>query len=177
MAHPVSRRLFIVGVPETGKSRLVREVTESRHDRIGGFYISPIMSGRVRRGVRLHTFDGQERMLAQKGLKSNHTLGKFGLDLNALENVSVPALKLGMMTKEVMVIDEIGMLDPLSERFRATLEEVLKSHKPVLATLRAGAKPWSDRIKKLPDSQVLVLTRSNYASVKQQVRKWLDNHL
>ena len=40
----------------------------------------------------MRTFDGQERMLAAKNLKSPHKLGKYGVDLNALENVGVPAL-------------------------------------------------------------------------------------
>lgn len=156
---------------------MIRDLTVSRRDHIGGFYTEPIMAGRIRRGVRIFTFDGQERMLAQKGLKSNLFLGKFGLDLNALENVGVPALKLGLMTKQLMVIDEVGMLESMSERFKDTVQEVLDSDKPVLATLRPGAKPHSDMIKKLGDCRILTLSSSNYAAIKQQVRKWLDAHI
>jgi len=177
VGNTLTKNLFIIGVAGIGKTRLIRETTASRKERIGGFYTEPIMLGRIRRGVRMQTFDGQERMLAQKGLKSNILLGKFGLDLNALENVGVPALKLGLMTKQLMVIDEMGMLEAHSERFKATVQEVLHSDKPVLATLRPDAKPHVEHIKKLPDTQVLILNRSNFTSIKIQVRKWLDSHL
>src|SRR4029077_10835627 len=121
-------------------------------------------------------FDGQERMLAATGLKSSHKLGKYGVDLNALENVGVPALKLALMSKDLIVIDEIGSMEMMSERFRETLLECLSSTKPVLATIRAASQPFSDKVKKLADTQTVLLTKSNYAPVKQQVRKWIESH-
>jgi nucleoside-triphosphatase len=116
-------------------------------------------------------------MLASKGLKSPHKLGKYGVDLNALENVGVPALKLALMSKSVIVIDEIGSMEMMSERFRTILLECLTSTKPVLATIRTASQPFSDQVKKFSDTQTLQLTKANYASVKQQVRKWLETQV
>jgi nucleoside-triphosphatase len=124
----------------------------------------------------MRTFDGQERVLASKGMKSNHQLGKYGVDINALENVGIPALKLAMMAKDVIVVDEIGSMEMMSERFRQTLLECLTSTKPVLATIRASSQPFSDQVKKFADTQTVTLTKANYNQVKQQVRKWLDAH-
>jgi nucleoside-triphosphatase len=177
MANTVTKNLFIAGTRGVGKTTLLREVTLSKRDRIGGFYTEHILAGRVQKGFMIRTFDGQDRMLAAKGLKSPHQLGKYGVDLNALENVGVPALKLGLMSKDLIVIDEIGSMEMMSERFRLTLLEALTSTKPVLATIRAAAQPFSDHVKKLSDTQTLVLTKSNYAAVKQQVRKWIESHL
>ena len=81
------------------------------------------------------------------------------------------------MTKSIIVIDEIGSMEMMSERFRMTLLECLTSTKPVLATIRAASQPFSDQVKKFADTQTLLLTKSNYASIKQQVRKWLDSNL
>jgi nucleoside-triphosphatase len=173
----VTKNLLISAVSGVGKTRLIREITLAKKERLGGFYTEPLMVGRIQRGFIMRTFDGQERMLAQKGLKSNQLIGKFGVDLNALENVGVPALKLGLMTKELIVIDEIGLLESMSERFKATVVEVLNSPTPVLATIRAGKHAFCDQVRKQSDTTVVVLTRSNFASVKQQVRKWLDGHL
>jgi nucleoside-triphosphatase len=116
-------------------------------------------------------------MLAAKGLKSPHQLGKYGVDLNALENVGVPALKLALESKELIVIDEIGSMEMMSERFRITLLECLSSTKPILATIRVSSQPFSDQVKKLADTQTILLTKSNYAAIKQQVRKWIETHL
>lgn len=172
-----SKNLFIAGARGVGKTQLLKEVTLSRAERIGGFYTEHIMQGRMRKGFMIRTFDGQERMLAATGLKSQHQLGKYGVDLNALENVGVPALKLGLMSKDVIVVDEIGSMEMMSERFRLTLLEALTSSKPILATIRVSAQPFSDQVKKFADTQTIVLTKSNYTSVKQQVRKWLEAHL
>lgn len=173
----MTKNLFIAGTPGVGKTTLLREVTLSRRERIGGFYTEHILAGRIRKGFMMRTFDGQDRMLAAKGLKSPHKLGKYGVDLNALENVGVPALKLALMAKDVIVIDEIGSMEMMSERFRQTLLECLTSTKPILATIRAASQPFADQVKKFADTQTITLTKSNYAQVKLQVRKWLDAHL
>jgi nucleoside-triphosphatase len=174
MGDRLVKNLFISGTPGVGKTTLLREVTLARRDRIGGFYTEHILSGRIRKGFMMRTFDGQERMLAAKGLKSPHKLGKYGVDLNALENVGVPALKLALMTKDLIVIDEIGSMEMMSERFRDALLECLTSTKPVLATIRAASQPFSDQVKKFADTQTVLLTKSNYATVKQQVKRWIE---
>ena len=173
----MTKNLFIAGTPGVGKTQLLREVTLAKKDRIGGFYTEHIIAGRIRKGFIMRTFDGQERVLASKGLKSPHQLGKYGVDLNALENVGIPALKLALMSKDIIVVDEVGAMEMMSERFRMTLLECLTSSKPVLATIRSAAQPFSDQVKKFADTQTLHLTKSNYAQIKQQVRKWIDAQL
>ena len=110
-------------------------------------------------GLMIRTLDGQDRMLASKTVKSNHFLGKFPVDLNALENVGVPALRLALMTKDMIVIDEVGTLEGMSTRFKETLLECLNSSKPVLATIRSSNNAFTDQLKKLPDTQVILLTK------------------
>jgi nucleoside-triphosphatase len=173
----VTKNLFIAGTPGVGKTSLLREVTLSKRERIGGFYTDHMLAGRLRKGFVMRTFDGQERVLAAKGMKSSHQRGKYGVDINALENVGIPALKLALMAKDVIVIDEIGSMEMMSERFRQTLLECLTSTKPVLATIRAASQPFSDQVKKFSDTQTVILTKANYNQVKLQVRKWLDAHL
>jgi len=177
LGDTVTKNLFIAGTPGVGKTSLLREVTLPKKQRIGGFYTEHMLSGRMRKGFIMRTFDGQERVLAAKGMKSTHQLGKYGVDINALENVGIPALKLAMTTKDLVVIDEIGSMEMMSERFRQTLLECLTSTKPVLATIRAASQPFSDQVKKFSDTQTIILTKANYNQVKAQVRKWLDAHL
>lgn len=177
LGDSVTKNLFIAGTPGVGKTTLLRELTLGKRERIGGFYTEHILSGRMRKGFMMRTFDGQDRVLASKGLKSSHQLGKYGVDINALENVGIPALKLALMTKDLIVIDEVGAMEMMSERFRQTLLECLTSTKPVLATIRAASQPFSDQVKKFSDTQTIILTKSNYNQVKAQIRKWLDAHL
>lgn len=177
MGNSLAKNLFIAGGPESGKAELVRDAALAKKARVGGFYIEPIMAGRVRKGLMIRTLDGQDRMLASKTVKSNHTLDKFPVDLNALENVGVPALRLALMTKDLIVIDEIGTLESMSQRFKETILECLQSSKPVLATIRASAGSFTDELKKMPDTQTIALNKSNASAVKQQIRKWMDGQL
>src|ERR1035438_5520221 len=82
-----------------------------------------------------------------------------------------------LMSKDLIVIDEIGSMEMMSERFRTALLECLTSTKPVLATIRAASQPFSDQVKKFSDTQTIILTKSNYNQLKLHVRKWLDGHL
>jgi len=177
LGNRLTKNFFIAGTTGVGKTQLLREVTQSKREHIGGFYTEHIMAGRIRKGFMIRTFDGQDRMLASKGLKSPFKLGKYGVDLNALENVGVPALRLALMSKSVIVIDEIGSMEMMSERFRAILLECLTSTKPVLASIRSASQPFSDQVKKFSDTQTVLLTKSNYSAVKQQVRKWLETQI
>lgn len=173
----MSKVLLIAGASGSGKTALVRDIALARKNRIGGFYTEPIMAGRLRKGLMIRTFDGQDRMLASKTVKSNHTLGKFPVDLNALDNVGIPALRLALMSKDMIVIDEVGLLEAMSPRYKETLMEVFNSTKPILATIRSSPNPLTDRLKKMPDTQTLLLTKSNLSSIKLQIRKWMETHL
>lgn len=177
VGNSLSKNLFIAGGPDSGKTALVRDAALAKKSRVGGFYMESIMSGRVRKGLMIRTLDGQDRMLASKTVKSNHMLEKFPVDLNALENVGVPALRLALMTKDMIVIDELGTLEGMSQRFKETLMECLQSSKPVLATIRSTSSKFTDELKKMPSTQIIVLKSSNKAVVRNQIRKWMEGQL
>ena len=100
-----------------------------------------------------------------------------GLEADSRVLTNIEILSLNAIPKSLIVIDEIGSMEVMSERFRTVLLECLTSTKPVLATIRAASQPFSDQVKKFSDTQTLLLTKSNYAAVKQQVRKWLETQL
>src|SRR3989344_3034030 len=81
LGNRLMKNLFIAGTQGVGKTMLLREVTLAKREHIGGFYTEHIMAGRIRKGFMIRTFDGQERMLASKNLKSSHKLGKYGVDV------------------------------------------------------------------------------------------------
>ena len=177
MGNTLAKNLFIAGAADSIKTTIVRDAALSKKNRTGGFYMEAIMAGRMNKGLMIRTLDGQDRMLASKTVKSNHFLGKFPVDLNALENVGVPALRLALTTKDMIVIDEVGTLEGMSARYKETLLECLNSSKPVLATIRSSNNAFTDQLKKLSNTQTILLTKTNAASVRAQIRKWMDGQL
>jgi len=173
----MTKNLFLTGKPASGKTTLIREVTLPRRQHLGGFYTEEIKEGNERRGFLLKAFDGREGILAQKGMQSALKLNKYGIDRNVLEGIGIAALRDAMKSKEIIVIDEIGSMEVLSDLFRQQLLECLNSPKHVLATVRFNAQPFTDEIKKMTDTRLVYLSRGNAAAVKEEVVNWMDSIL
>ena len=164
----------LTGSPGTGKTTLVREVLLPFKDKTGGFYTEEMREGTARLGFRLRSLDGREGVLASKALASPVRLNKYGIDLGVLESVGVAAVRQALENRRIVVLDEIGSMEILSEPFRKTVMEALRGPLPVLATIRLGAQPFTDSIKDLPETQVVKLTRDNFGDVRLKTRKWLE---
>jgi len=169
----MTKNLIITGKPGCGKTTLIKEVCLSVRDRAGGFYTEEIIEDGSRLGFVLKTFDGRQGVLAKKGMTSIHKLNKYGIDLRVLEDIGADSLAKALKEKEPIVIDEIGSMEMVSDIFRKVLMMCLVSGKRVLATVRFNAQPFTDEIKKMKDTSVIVLTRENYMEVKKEVRDWI----
>lgn len=171
----MKKNLFITGNPGSGKTTLLKEVCLSYLDKIGGFYTEEFRQGNERWGFYLKTFSGEKVIFAQKKMKGQAKLGKYGIDLDALERVGVKAMEEALKNKELIVIDEIGQMEIFSDKFREVLVQCLNSPKKVLATIRFRAQPFTDEIKKFAETEILHLTKENYLEVKLKIKKWLEN--
>jgi nucleoside-triphosphatase len=169
-----AKNLFVTGKPACGKTTLIREVCFKNIDKIGGFYTQEIYEANERQGFLLKTFDGNEGVLAKKGMKSSHKLNKYGIDLSVLENIGIKAVYNAMEDKKIIVIDEIGSMEIISEVFRKALMDSLGSSLKVLASIRYQSQPFTNEIKQMSDSSIVYLSRDNYPEVKNTVEEWLN---
>ncbi|HBU70335.1 MAG TPA: AAA family ATPase [Elusimicrobia bacterium] len=174
MAVYTAKNLFITGKPGSGKTTLIREACLPYMDKAGGFYTEEIIEDGKRGGFVIKTFSGRQGVLARKGMPSAHKLNKYGIDVSVLEGIAVKELERAVETKPLIVIDEIGSMEIISESFRKTLVRCFASGARVLATIRYNAQPFTDEIKKMPDSELIVLTRENHEEIKRRVREWMS---
>ena len=170
------KNIFITGKPASGKTTLVREVCLRCPGGVGGFYTEELKEGAQRAGFILKTFDGQSRVLARKGMKSPHKLNKYGIDIETIENTAVNALRKALAEKKLIVIDEIGSLETISEMFRETVFECLNSSLKVLATIRFNAQPFTDEVKQLEYTKLIYLSRYNFIEVKKDLLCWMETN-
>jgi nucleoside-triphosphatase len=165
---------LLTGRPGTGKTSLIRLAVAGLGDRVGGFYTEEIRSQGVRLGFRLVTLDGQEAVLSHVDIKGSHRVGKYGVDIGALERVGVAALREAIAQRDIVVIDEIGKMELFSSEFKDAVREAIASAKRVLGTIMLKPHPWADEIKNLPQVKLVELTRTNYYRVQEDIRKWLE---
>lgn len=129
----------------------------------GGFYTEEIREHGGRVGFKLATLDGKEAVLAHVNFKTRQRLGKYGLDLSALETVGIEALRRAVRARQLVVIDEIGPMEIRSAVFRDVVNDVLDSPEPsgILATITARSLPFTDAIKKRPDVTLVEVRLDN----------------
>jgi nucleoside-triphosphatase len=171
----MKRVYLLTGLPGTGKTRLIKEAVSGLGDSAGGFYTEEIRSSEGNRlGFRLVTLDGQRIELAHIKFKSQQRVGKYGVSVQAMDSVGVPALEEALRDCDVVVVDEIGKMELFSKNFKDAVIKLLDSKKKVLGTIMFTTNPWTDAIKKRADVELLPVTGTNYNGVLGELKEWLS---
>jgi nucleoside-triphosphatase len=164
--------LLLTGSPGAGKTTAVRRVAAGLpHARLRGFLTEEILSRGARSGFRLTTFDGRAVTLAHANYRSPHRVGKYGVDVHALEGVVETAL--GVVDDALYLVDEIGKMECLSARFVAAMTRLLDSGRPVVATIALHGGGFIAEVKRRRDVELWEVTRADREDLPARVLRWL----
>ncbi len=164
-----AKNILLTGQPGSGKTSLIKKVLDQATFSVGGFLSNEMRRGNQRVGFTLDTLNGKRGILAHIDLDTDHRVGKYHVDVDSLENVGVRAVEDALEAHDVVIIDEIGKMELLSERFRQVLESALSSHKPLLGTVMQGKNRLTDELKDRPDVSVFHVT--------EETRSYLVNEI
>lgn len=169
------RNLLVSGKPGVGKTTLVERVVAELRSRLrlAGFTTTEIRGpGGQRQGFLVRTVAGEEAELARVGLRSATRVGRYGVNLEAFEQLALP--ELARRNIDLIVIDEIGKMECKSGRFRRAVEDALDAPINILATLGIGHLPFFQALRDRPDvEQVSVTERNRDTLVTQLCRRFL----
>ena len=110
-------KVLLTGRPGCGKTTLINRVVNELALPAGGFYTEEIRKRGRRVGFKIITLDGEEAVLAHVDFNTKQRVGKYGLDLHALESIGTEAICIAMRARQLLVIDEIGPMEIRSRIF------------------------------------------------------------
>jgi nucleoside-triphosphatase len=165
--------ILVTGRPGCGKTTLIEKIAARLGERAGGFLTREIRKHGARLGFQLITLDGRFATLAHVNIAGPVRVGRYGVDLGALERVGLPAVREAMEAGRIVVIDEIGKMELASPAFRHVVLQALDSPSRVLATIHAHAHPFTDALKLRKDVRIFELTLSNRDRAEGVIREWL----
>jgi nucleoside-triphosphatase len=170
----VPPRLLLEARPGAGKTTAFRRLAELLRERevpASGFTTEELREGGRRLGFAVESLDGRRATLAHVELPGPPRVGRYGVDLEAFERVALPALD--RERGGVVLIDELGKMELASERFRSAVEELLERPVPIAATVQAARHPFTDRLKRHPDFELVRLAASNRDALPRQLAERL----
>jgi nucleoside-triphosphatase len=166
--------LLLTGLPGVGKTTVIRRLAAAlAGKRLGGFYTEEIRVGGQRQGFRLKTFDGQERIIAHVDVSKRQRVGKYGVDVSALDELAGSALAPDPAVA-VYLVDEIGKMECLSPHFVAALRALLAGEQTVVASVALKGGGLIDEVKHRSDALLWEVTRENRDRLPGQLLAWLE---
>ena len=155
-----SKNLLVTGPPHCGKSTLIERVVSRIDVPSIGFFTSEIREKGRRVGFKIVTLDGREGVLAHEKIKGKSRVGKYGVNLDDLDNIAVPSM-IPSGPEQIVVIDEIGKMECLSLLFRQTLLQTLDSPNRVIGSIALKGGPFIQQIKARRDVKLIHVTEEN----------------
>ncbi len=157
--------IFVTGNPRSGKSTLMQRLLDEISDKkVSGFVTPEIKINDARQGFKIiDLISKEEEILASVNIKHGPSVSRYKVNVEGIDSIMDKFLE-NYESSEYVIIDEIGMMEFYSKKFRETVRMVLSSDKKVVATLsKKFVKEYKDK------GQIYILTRENFDDVFDKV--------
>lgn len=147
--------------PGAGKTTALQRLARLLREQgvmLAGFVTEEIRERGRRVGFSIETFDGQRATLAHHKLSGPPRVGRYGLAIGEFERLALPALRI---PADTILVDELGKMELASRAFRTLVTELVQGDTPIVATVQVFRDPFTDALKRRPDTEIMRLTRNN----------------
>ncbi len=156
-------KVFLTGMPRTGKTTLVSKFLKGFPGKVTGIITRETRKAGQRTGFRIEDLvTGEKGTLARIG-GAGPRVGKYSVDVDDLERVSLPALS---RKADLTVIDELGAMEFKSRAFKQKVDDLMHSDKDLLAVLH---RRWVSEYRKY--GKVIEVTSDNHEKVLAELEK------
>ena len=188
----IQPKIGITGLPRSGKSAVLQKTVDmlieqrkkeltskgeefENYNIVGGMLMEPLVVDGERVGFECINYQSSERaVIAHREIDSRMRVLGYGIDLEELERVGVPAIEDAARRYEVIMVDEIGKFTVESDLFVRTVRAALEADKPTLMTLHKKSRhPLLQDIRRRDDARVLEVTPVNRPLLPYKIHKLL----
>ncbi len=169
----MSMNILIRGRPGSGKSTavsfIIRKVRNAKEDlKIGGIVTPEIRLKGRRTGFKVvDLLTGDEMILASVSLQGPR-VGKYFVDVRGFDEF-LEVHRRSWTDSELIVVDEIGKMELLSETFKRYVLNALNLEKPVVATAPYYRLPFLDEILRRKDVEVVWMKRGLAEAIASEI--------
>ena len=165
-------KIFISGMPGCGKTSLLLQIIDElkkRGRKVGGI-LSPEIRNKIRKGFWIVDIaSGKKAKMAEKSQAKGCKVAGYVINKEAIDEI-VKQMRKSVDGCDVIVIDEIGKMELCSETFKQAISELIKSQKPLIASLH---RAYFNEYKSKYDGIFLWLTRENFEKIKEHILKFI----
>ncbi len=168
--YEMSINILLTGRPGIGKTTIIQTFARRCPVSMGGFFTREIREYGTRVGFSIEairSWDQENRegngekyraVMAHVNSPSPYRVGRYGVNMSAIEKVGIAALREGTRRAKLIIIDEIGRMEMYSNPFRKEVKNVLECPIPVLGVIQMKRNPFLDSIRNRDDVTVIQVT-------------------
>jgi len=167
------KTIFLTGKPRCGKSFIVNEIVQTlqkKDMKVGGILTPDIREDHERTGF--HIIDiasSTKEILASKHLKEGPRIGPYRINVEGIDLITEKFLE-SLESFDIIIIDELGVMELKSEKFKKMLDQVLKSSQPKLIILNRHLVKHYEK-----HGEVIEMKREIADEVKKKILKEIVN--
>ena len=164
-------KFLIRGRPGSGKSTALNLIEERLRDlgiEVAGIKTPEVRSGSRRIGFKVVDIStGDSVLFASVSFSSHQRVGRYGVNVSLFESVAIPALVNGLKVAKVILIDEIGKMELLSNKFVEAVKRIWESNKIAVGTVPISRVPFVERL--VRSSEVFWIKRGEAEKIAKTI--------
>jgi nucleoside-triphosphatase len=179
-------KIGITGLPKAGKTKTLLktiEMLESEGLKVGGMVTEEIEEDGKRLGFYIMDWVTKEKdIMAHVDIEaeSRQRVENYGVNVEAIDRIGVPAIIRAFEDDDidVVVIDEIGRMEILSEKFVELVRDSFDEEKPIIITLHKKSRnPLLQDVRRREDVRILEVTPINQSILPYKIVKLIKEEL